>query len=323
MSRILFPKISPFSQEWLTVGDDHQLYVEQSGNIGGTPVLYLHGGPGAGCSENYRRYFDPEKYRIILFDQRGCGRSKPSPSIKQNSTAHLVNDIEQIRQHLGLDKMLICGGSWGTTLAIAYGIAHPSKVLGFILRGLFLGTQPELDWLYRANGAAKFFPEYYQDFIDVLPKAYKTNPLAGYQQLLASDNELAVAAASKAWFVWEERLSSIEHHHIDKSHISDPHQATCMAAISVHFFTQFSETSTNYLLEQLHRIAHLPAILIHGRYDMVCQLDIAYQIAQRWQNAQLQILPCAGHSGFESQTIDAFCKAADTMANFLDEQQKQ
>ncbi|REL34034.1 prolyl aminopeptidase [Thalassotalea euphylliae] len=323
MSRILFPKISPYSQEWLAVDDHHQLYVEQSGNINGTPVVYLHGGPGAGCSENYRRYFDPEKYRIILFDQRGCGRSKPSPSIEQNSIAHLVNDIEHIRQHLGIDKILLCGGSWGTTLAIAYGIAHPSKVLAFILRGIFLGTQPELDWLYQANGAAKFFPEYYQEFVDLLPEEYRENPLAGYQQLLASDNELAVAAASKAWYIWELRLSSIEHHPIDKSHISDQHQALCMAIISAHFFAQFSQTPGQYLLDSIDRIKHLPAILLHGRYDMVCQLDVAYQLAEQWQNAQLQILPCAGHSGFESQTIDAFCKATDTMAAFLDEQKQR
>ncbi|WP_220347544.1 prolyl aminopeptidase [Thalassotalea euphylliae] len=322
MSRSLYPKILPYQQEWLSVDDEHQLYIEQSGNVNGTPVMYLHGGPGAGCSENYRRYFDPEKYRIILFDQRGCGRSIPSPSLNNNDLPALVQDIERIRQHLGIDKMLLCGGSWGATLALAYGIAHPSKVLAFILRGIFLGTQAELDWLYRPDGAAKFFPEYYQDFLSILSEQEQLDPLRSYQNHLSSANELAVTAASKAWYLWELRLSSIEHQHIDKNHITDQHQALCMAKISAHFFANASELTANYLLDQISRVTHLPAIILHGRYDMICQLYVAYQLTKRWQNARLQILPCAGHSGFESQTIDAFCKAADTMAAFLDEQKQ-
>lgn len=320
MSRRLYPRISTFESNWLQVDDVHQIYIEQAGNKDGIPVVCLHGGPGAGCSENYRRYFDPEKYRIILFDQRGCGRSKPAPSTVNNTTWDLVNDIEKIRMHLGIEKWLVTGGSWGSTLAIAYGLSHPKRVLGFILRGIFLATETEYDWLYKANGAAKFFPEYYQEFLSVLPKEHRDDPLAGYQQLLTSDNELAVAAASQSWFLWELRLSTIEHHHIEKSHIEDKHQALSMAIISAHYFTNKCDFSPNYLLDQIDRIANIPATIIHGRYDMVCQLDIAYQLCERWENAQLQILPYAGHSGFESQTVDAFCKAADTMAGFLEEQ---
>lgn len=321
MSRQLYPKISPYSTEWLQVDEHHQLYIEQTGNENGIPVVCLHGGPGAGCSENYRRYFDPQKYRIILFDQRGCGRSKPSPSIINNTTWELVNDIEKIRQHLAIDKWMVTGGSWGSTLAIAYGISHPDKVLSFILRGVFLGTSTEYDWLYKADGAAKFFPEYYREFLSILPEVFHDDPLMGYHQMFISDNEIAVTAASLSWYLWELRLSTIEHHHIDKSHIDDKHQALCMAQISAHFFINNCDLSPNYLLEQIQRISHIPAIILHGRYDMVCQLTIADQLNQQWENAQLQILPCAGHSGFESQTIDAFCKAADTMAKFIAEQE--
>ena len=336
MSRTLFPKIMPYHDEFLSVGDNHHIYLEQSGNPEGIPVLYLHGGPGGGSSENNRRYFDPDKYRIILFDQRGCGRSQPSPSLENNTTWHLINDIELIRQHLMIDQWLIAGGSWGTTLAIAYGIEHADRVLGFILRGVFLGTQAEYDWLYQAQGAAKFYPEYYQDFIEQLSdnkrsdnkksaienpenkKSDNENPLECYYKQLTSDNEVAAIAASKAWCLWELRLSTLEHHNIGLAQVDDTHQALCMAKISSYYFKHHCFFSENYLLDNITKIAHLPAIVLHGRFDMVCQLYIADLLVKHWENARLQILPCAGHSGFESQTIDAFCKAADVMANFID-----
>lgn len=320
MARVLYPKISPYSQEWLQVDKQHEIYLEQSGNPDGIAVIYFHGGPGAGCSDNYRRYFDPEKYRIILFDQRGCGRSKPSPSIDNNTTWDLVDDIEKIRQHLSIEHWLVTGGSWGTTLALCYGISHPERVLSFVLRGVFLGTDEEYNWLYGPHGAAQFFPEYYRQFISQLPVNQQSKALTGYYQQLTCDNEVAVISASKAWYLWELRLSSIEHHHIDKSAIDDAHQALSMAKISSHYFVNKCYLSPNYILNQIDKIAHIPALILHGRYDMVCLLKFADQLVQKWPSARLQILPCAGHSGFESQTIDAFCKAADTMAVFLDEQ---
>jgi proline iminopeptidase len=320
MSRSLYPKLSTYAQEFLPVSDQHEIYLEQSGNPTGTPVLYLHGGPGSGTSKNHRRYFDPEQYRIILFDQRGCGRSKPSPSIKENTTAHLVNDIEVIRKHLNIEKWLVCGGSWGTTLALNYGIEHSEKVLGFILRGIFLATEAEYQWLYGSYGAQSFFPEYYQEFVGHLPGELQKFPLAGYHQVLHSSNEVAVISASKAWALWELRLSTIEHHHIGMAQVEDAHQALCMAKISSHYFTQNCFIKENYILENIVKLTAIPAIILHGRYDMVCQLHYAYLLTKHWDNAQLQILPAAGHSGFERQTIDAFCRASDTMANFLAEQ---
>jgi proline iminopeptidase len=320
MSRSLYPKISTSRQEWLPVGEGHELYLEQSGNSNGIPLLYLHGGPGGGSSKDHRRYFDPEKYRIILFDQRGCGRSKPSPSIQDNTTAHLIADIEVIRKHLNIEQWLVCGGSWGTTLALSYGIEHSENVLAFILRGIFLATQAEYHWLYSTQGANRFFPEYYQEFIEHLPLEYQKSALVGYHHLLNSANEVGVISASKAWALWELRLSTIEHQHIGMAQIDDPHQALCMAKISCHYFTHNCFIRENYILENLAKITSIPAIILHGRYDMVCQLHHAYQLAKHWENAQLQILPCSGHSGFERQTIDAFCRASDTMAIFLAEQ---
>ncbi|MCO4800268.1 MAG: prolyl aminopeptidase [Colwelliaceae bacterium] len=322
MSRTLYPKIGCYQKEWLSVDKHHQIYLEQSGNPNGIPVLYIHGGPGGGTSENHRRYFDPEKYRIILFDQRGCGQSTPSPSTENNTTFLLIEDIEKIRQHLSIELWLIAGGSWGTTLALIYGINYPQRVLGFVLRGIFLATQNEYDWLYKLEGAQRFFPEYYQDFIKPLSKEDKKDPLLGYQNIFSSNNEVAIIAASKAWYLWELRLSTIEHHHIGMAQIEDSHQAICMAKLSHHYFYHNSFIDENYIINNIDKINDIPGIVIHGRYDMVCQLVQADKLVKSWSNACLQILPQAGHSGFESQTIDAICKATDVMANFLEEKNK-
>jgi proline iminopeptidase len=318
MSRTLYPKIECYQHEWLDVGN-HQLYIEQTGTPDGIPVLYLHGGPGGGISENHRRYFDPEKYRVIIFDQRGCGKSIPSPSIAHNNTLLLIEDIEKIRQYLKIEHWLIAGGSWGTTLALMYGIHHPKVILGFILRGIFLATQAEYDWLYKPKGAQQFFPEYYQDFIKPLPEEDRHDPIEGYHKTFSSENEVAIISASKAWSLWELRLSTLEHHNIGMAQIEDSHQALCMAKLSHHYFYNNCFLDENFIIDNISKITDIPAFIIHGRYDMVCQLIQASNLAQVWTNASLQILPQAGHSGFESQTIDAICKATDLMANFLQE----
>ncbi|MDO6426159.1 prolyl aminopeptidase [Thalassotalea sp. 1_MG-2023] len=317
MTRILNPKISPFHTEFVDVGEQHQIYLEQAGNVKGIPVLYLHGGPGGGTSENHRRYFDPEKYHYISFDQRGCGQSTPAAEIENNTSEKLIDDIEFIRRHLKIEQWLVVGGSWGTTLALLYGIEHPQRVLGFILRGVFLATQQEYNWLYKPDGVQGFFPDYYQDFISPLDEAQKLDPIKGYGDIFAGDNELAKSAACKAWYLWELRLSSIEHPPLGLSQVEDFHQACCMAKISQHYFQQKSFIKENYIIENINKISNIPAIVIHGRYDMVCQLQQAYKLVEHWPSARLQILPQAGHSGFESQTIDAMCKATDVMADFL------
>lgn len=319
MLRPLFPKISPYDQQVLDVGE-HQLYVEQSGNRRGIPVMYLHGGPGAGSSEDHRRYFDPQKYRIIIFDQRGCGRSTPHASIADNTTWDLVDDIEEIRQALAIKQWLVAGGSWGTTLAMVYGIKHPEQVLGFILRGIFLGTPAEVQWLYSHHGAAAIYPDYYQDFLTPLQPHIHQEPVKAYEQLLQSNNELARLQAAKAWSLWENRISTL---HPNQHAIETPeqvHSAVAMANIENHYFINHCFLEADYILNHLDTISHIPAIIIHGRYDMVCQLQRAYQLKQRWQNATLNIIPDAGHSGFETGIINAFCQASDKMAAFLKEQ---
>lgn len=315
--RTLYPKISPNKMHFIQVSEEHQIYVEDSGNVNGIPVIYCHGGPGAGASSDFRRYFDPERYHIILFDQRGCGRSLPSPSVSDVNMSTFIQDMEMIRQHYGIEQWLVCGGSWGTTLSLAYSIEYPERCLGFILRGLFLATQTEYDWLYKPNGVAKFFPEHYRDFLSVLEEDQQYDPLSGYYHQITGDNEVAAIAACKSWFLYENRMSSLDHVAPAGNDIADPHQAHCLAMQSAHFFYHNSFLSDGGLLEQIHRIDHLPAIIIHGRYDMICQLDVADSLAQQWPKSQLQILPFAGHSGFERQTVDAFCKATDTMIEFL------
>lgn len=319
MSHCLYPQIANYKEEWLALSEHHQVYIEQSGNPNGIPVVYLHGGPGGGSSENHRRYFDPEIYRIILFDQRGCGKSLPTLSLDNNTTWDLVNDIEAIRKHLSIDKWLVSGGSWGTTLALCYGIQYADHILAFILRGIFLGTQKEYDWLYKSDGAARFFPEYYQDFLSVLAKDEQVDPLTAYHRIFQGSNELAKTSASKAWYLWELRLSTIEYQHIGTLRVEDTHKALCMAQLSNYYFYQNCFLTDNFILANLSKIADIPAIIIHGRYDMVCQLGVADDLVNAWENATLQILSQAGHSGFESQTIDAICKATDTMASFLNE----
>lgn len=317
MSKILHPKIAPYKEEWIRVSDNHQLYLEQAGNPDGIPVLYLHGGPGSGCSENHRRYFDPEKYRYVSFDQRGAGRSKPAPSTEDNDTQLLIEDIEVIRKHLNIDKWLLVGGSWGTTLAMLYGIQYSKHVIAFILRGVFLGMQSELDWLYQSTGVARFFPDYFKEFIAPLDLEKQQGVLQQYAEIFDDDNEVAMSSACKAWYLWELRLSSLEHSASSLSSVEDFHQAACMAQISNHYFINHCFIEENYIIENISKISHIPAIIIHGRYDMVCQLSSAYQLVEAWDNASLQILPQAGHSGFESQTIDAMCKATELMASFL------
>ncbi|TLU67395.1 prolyl aminopeptidase [Thalassotalea litorea] len=317
--RPLHPNITPYDQQMLDVGD-HQIYVEQSGNPQGIPVLYLHGGPGAGSSADHRRYFDPEKYRIIIFDQRGCGRSTPHASIHNNTTWDLIEDIEEIRQLLAINQWLVAGGSWGTTLAIAYGIKHVENVLGFILRGIFLGTPAEVQWLYSHQGAAAIFPDYYQDFLIPLQPHIQQEPVKAYQQLLDSDNELVKFQAAKAWSLWEQRISTL---HASLHVIETPeqvHSAVAMAHIENHYFNHHCFLEADYLLNHIDTISHIPAVIIHGRYDMVCQLQRAHQLQQRWQNATLNIIPDAGHSGFEVGIINAFCQASDKMAAFIEEQ---
>ncbi|WP_068546962.1 prolyl aminopeptidase [Thalassotalea crassostreae] len=315
--RTLYPKIKPNKTEFLTFGR-HNVYIEECGNPNGIPVIYLHGGPGGGSSPDHRRYFDPEKYRIILFDQRGCGNSTPHNETEDNTTDDLIDDIEEIREHFAIKTWLVCGGSWGTTLALAYGIKHADKVLGFILRGIFLGTDEEVDWLIGADGAANIYPEHYQDFISPLNDQKFADPVKAYHKILHSNNDIARIAAAKAWSLWETRISALRMDISGFHSKEETHGAIAMATLENHYFINHCFFEPNYLLNNVHKVAHLPAFIIHGRYDMVCQLKPAYLLAEKWQNSELQIIPACGHSGFEEGIVDAICKASDKMASFLE-----
>ena len=315
----LYPKIKPNRCEVINIGEQ-RIYVEESGSPQGIPVIYLHGGPGGGSSPEHRRYFNPEKYRIIVFDQRGSGKSKPHATTINNTTQHLIDDMEEIRDYFGIDKWLVAGGSWGTTLALAYGIKHSDKVLGFILRGIFLGTDEEVNWLYGKDGAAGIYPDHYQDFLVPIANQKFADPVMAYHQVLSSNNEIAKVAAAKAWTLWETRISAL---YIDKHDLNSPeetHEAIAMASIENHYFVNKCFMEPDYLIKNINLVADKPAFIIHGRYDMVCQVKQAYLLANKWTNAQLQIIPRAGHSGFETGIIDAICRASDKMADFIENQ---
>ncbi len=312
----LYPKIKPNLQTYLEFGD-HSVYVEESGNPQGIAVLYLHGGPGGGSCSDHRRYFNPEKYRIIIFDQRGCGKSTPHASIRNNSTWDLIDDIEEIREYFAISHWLIAGGSWGTTLAMAYGIKFPERVLGFILRGIFLGSDSEVDWLYGKDGAAAIFPDQYQEFTAPLAHQHYNDVVKAFNKQLFASNEIARIASAKAWTLWETKISALQ---VDKAELNssdDTHAAIAMACIENHYFSNKCFFEKDFILKNISKISQLPAFIIHGRYDMVCQLRQAWLVAQQWQNAELQIIPKSGHSGFEVAIIDAICRASDKMADFI------
>lgn len=309
----LFPEIKPYKRHDLTVDDHHTLYIDESGDPNGIPILFIHGGPGAGCGKNDRRFFDPEKYRIILFDQRGSGRSKPHASLEQNTTADLISDIEKIRTHLNISQWVLFGGSWGSTLGLLYAQAHPNNVLGLILRGIFLCRQQDIDWFYK-GGADKIYPDYWQDFLAPIADSTDKNLIAAYYEKFTGDNELAKMGAAKAWSLWEGRCATLKPHPDVVQRFSDPHLALSLACIEAHYFINNSFIKENQIVDNAHLLDGIPGIIVHGRYDMVCPLDNAYALHQKWPDAELHIIRDAGHSSQEPGIIDALVKATNDMA---------
>jgi len=232
----LYPKIRPYAEHKIKVDDLHTIYVEECGVPEGIPILFLHGGPGAGCEEYHRRFYDPTKYRIILFDQRGCGRSTPHICLEKNTTQDLIEDIEKIRAHLGVQRWMLFGGSWGATLALLYAQKHPDQVMALILRGTFMGRKKELDWLFKEGGVAKFFPEYWQKFLDPLPKPTPDNLLQAYYDLIHGEDELRHMAVAKSWGMWEAECSTLEYNPDNEKKFTNPHFALGIAALETHYF---------------------------------------------------------------------------------------
>ncbi len=276
-------------------------------------MLVVHGGPGAGCNNKSRCFFDPERYRIILFDQRGAGRSTPHAELEGNNTAALVADMELLREFLGVEQWLLFGGSWGSTLSLVYAQSYPQRVLGMILRGVFLCRDSELDWLYRA-GASRIYPDYWQDFLQPVARAEGGDLLAAYHRLLTGDNELARMGAAKAWAQWEARCATLHPSHETEEHFADPHVALSLARIEAHYFINQGFLSPGQLLANADKLAGIPGIIVHGRYDMICPLDNALALHEAWPDSDLQIIRDAGHASSEPGTVDALVHAGNDMA---------
>nr|WP_093449178.1 prolyl aminopeptidase [Thiomicrospira sp. ALE5] len=298
--RQLYPAIEPYQQAWLPVGNGHQIYYEQSGNPQGIPILFVHGGPGGGCSPSHRQFFDPQAYRIILFDQRGSGRSTPHASLEHNTTAHLLADMESLRQHLTIEQWGLFGGSWGSTLSLAYAQTYPQRVLGLILRGIFLCRDQDIAWFYQ-QGASALFPDYWQDYLAPIPPAQQNDLISAYYQQLTGDDEVARMRAAEAWSVWEGRTSTLVSNPDIVDHFADPHHALAMARIECHYFMHKSFLQENQLLKDVYKLPNVPAWIIHGRYDVVCPIEQAYALHQAWPQAELIVCPNSGHSAFEAE----------------------
>jgi proline iminopeptidase len=311
-----YPEIKPFQRYQIAVEPPHELYVDESGNPEGIPVLFVHGGPGAGCGRYDRRYFDPEVYRIILFDQRGAGRSRPHASLENNTTAKLVEDMEVIRQTLGIDKWVLFGGSWGSTLSLVYAQTHPERVLGLILRGIFLCRPQDLHWFYQ-DGASHVFPDYWEDFVYPIAEEDRGDMITAYHRCLTGDNEIQQMACAKAWALWEGRCSTLKPSQEVVGSFSDPHRALSLARIEAHYFVNNTFLEDDQILRNAHRLEGIPGVIVHGRYDMVCPVDNAFALHARWPDSELQIIREAGHSAREPGIVDALIRATDAMAKKL------
>jgi proline iminopeptidase len=312
----LFPEIKPNESFYLSVDPLHELYVEECGNPEGLPVIFLHGGPGAGFEPANRRFFNPEIYRIILFDQRGAGRSHPHASLVDNTTADLVADMELIRIHLNIDNWVVFGGSWGSTLALVYAQSHPARVLAMILRGIFLCRPQEIQWFYQ-EGASRLFPDYWQDFLAQIPVDERGDLVGAYFRRLTGEDEIARMAAAKAWSLWEGRCSTLLNDKEKYQRFSSPHVALSLARIEAHYFINNSFLSLNQILRDAYRLADIPGIIVHGRYDVVCPIENAFQLQKAWPRSQLRVIPDCGHSAAESGITDALVKSTAEIAGLL------
>jgi proline iminopeptidase len=312
--RTLYPAITPYMTGMLAVDDRHTLYYEQCGNPEGKTVVLLHGGPGGGCNAQMRCFHDPARYRIVLFDQRGSGRSTPHADLTDNTTWDLVADIERLRITLGIDRWQVFGGSWGSTLALAYAQTHPQCVTELVLRGIFMLRRWELEWFYQ-QGASRLFPEAWDKYISAIPPAERGDLMAAFHRRLTSDDAAIRLAAARAWSVWEGATSYLR---VDAGFV-DGHEkpafALAFARIENHYFVNAGFfDADDQLLRDAHRIAGIPGVIVHGRYDVVCPVQSAWDLHKAWPDAELMISPASGHSAFEAENIDALVRSTDRFA---------
>ncbi len=311
-----YPALRPYHRAHLRVSPLHELYFEESGNPAGQPAVFLHGGPGGGTDPSMRQFFNPRRYRIVLFDQRGCGASRPHGELRENTTWDLVRDIEALRCHLGIERWLVFGGSWGSTLALAYAQTHPERVTALVLRGIFLLRRSELEWFYQdPRGAGSVFPDLWEAYVEAIPVAERTDLMQAYYRRLTSADAAVRLAAARAWSRWEGATSFLRMNPRYLAKFDQPDYATAFARIEAHYFVNggFLEHD-DQLLRNVDRIRHLPGVIVQGRYDMVCPLRSAWDLHRAWPEADLQIIPDAGHSAFESGTLRALIAATDRFA---------
>ena len=294
----LYPYTDPYMPHELAVGSGHTLYIEECGNKAGIPVLFIHGGPGIGCSTEHRRFFSPEKYRVILFDQRGCGRSTPHASLEANTSQELISDIEKIRIHLNIEKFILFGGSWGSTLSLLYAIHHPSRVLEMVLRGIFLCRRQEIDWFYRGVGTAQQFPDYHKDYMSLLVSDDK-DPVVAYYDLLTSSDENVRKSAAIAWSLWEARTSTLIINEGACDFTTQINVALSMARIECHYFINNIFFAENFILDNLEPIKDIETHIVHGRYDSICPITNAFELHENMNNSTLHVIDAAGHSASE------------------------
>jgi proline iminopeptidase len=311
-----YPEIQPYVRHTLRVDNTHQLYVEESGNPQGIPVVFLHGGPGAGSEPFQRRFFDPQRYRIVLFDQRGCGQSTPHAELADNNTENLVADIERIRAHLGIERWLVFGGSWGSTLGLVYAEAHPECVMGLVLRGIFLCRPRDINWFYQ-DGASFLFPDYWADYLAPISPAERDSMVDAYYERLTGEDEVTRMAAAKAWSLWEGRTATLLPRQSVIEHFVNPFTALSLARIECHYFINNSFLEPDQILARADRLKGIPGVIIHGRYDVVCPVEQAFALHQAWPEAQLEVIADAGHSATEPGIVDALVRATDAFAERL------
>lgn len=309
---MLYPDIKPYVTHSLRMDERHTLYVEESGNPKGVPVLFLHGGPGGGSDPLHRRFFDPQRYRIVIFDQRGAGRSTPHAELIDNTTGHLIADIERIRLTLGIQRWIVFGGSWGSTLALAYAQAHPEQVLGLILRGIFLARLQDIEWFYQA-GASRIFPDRWAEYLAPIPPEEQHDLVHAYYRRLTGNDELERLRAARAWSQWEGATLTLDPSPSTVDSFGEIHKALAMARIECHYFVHRIFLEEGQLLRELDAIRHLPCVIVHGRYDVVCPFDGAWALHQAWPEANLRTVT-AGHAATEPAIMRELVAATDAYA---------
>jgi proline iminopeptidase len=312
----LYPPLRTYRTGRLKVSPIHELYFEESGNPKGKPVVFLHGGPGGGTNADMRRFFDPARYRIVLFDQRGCGKSRPHASLDDNTTWDLVADTEALRRHLGIERWQVFGGSWGSTLALAYAQRHPESVTELVLRGIFLLRRSELEWFYQSSeGAASLFPDLWEHFVAPIPEEERYDMMRAYYRRLTSTDAAERGAAARAWSIWEGATSHLRTDPAYVAKFRNADYAAAFARIECHYFVNGGFLDADdQLLRDVPKIRHIPAVIVQGRYDVVCPLRSAWHLHRAWPEAELVIVPDAGHSAFETGIAAALCRATDRFA---------